>query len=123
MTASTLSRSSSPFGKFVLLSLIVMMLLLAFVATASQHALVGHSEADQIIKCLNDNGPHLKLIYRSRDDKFYLPCLLDNGKIGLGIFTARGENISAYVPKDGTWSAVRNYIEQRAAHFTGKLPF
>lgn len=122
MSTTTLSRSSSPLGKFLLLS-IAIILILAFVATAGQHAISGHSEAEQIMKCLNDNGPHMKLIYRAKDGKFYLPCLLDNGKVGLGIFTERGENVSAYIPKDGTWNMVRNYIEQRATRFTGKLPF
>lgn len=96
----------------------VVLIALAVAAMASlapsQHAVMSHYEAVDVIRCINNNGPHLKLAYLSKDNKFYLPCQMPDGQIGLGIFTKEGDNISAYIPKDGTWQSVRNYIEQRA---------
>ena len=102
----------------------ILLLAVLYILTASQHAVKTHVwDADKVIQCLNDNGPYMRMVYKSKDGKFYLPCQLPDGRIGLGIFTAKGENFTAYIPKDGAWSAVRSYIEQRATRFTGGLPF
>jgi len=118
----SLSRPN-PF-MLVLIAAVLLLGVMGFTYAASNHAETTHVwDAQKIMKCLNDNGPHLKMVFRSKDNKFYFPCLLPDGRIGMGIFDKFGNNISAYIPKDGTWAAVRKYIEERATHFTGRIPF
>lgn len=91
---------------------------------ASNHAQNKHGwlEAQLIIDCLGKSGPHMGLRFKGiRDGRFYIPCSLPDGRIGLAIFDKDGNNITAYVPKDGTWSQVREYILSRATRFTGAL--
>jgi putative hemolysin len=92
---------------------------------ASQHASDKHGWllAQSIMDCISKNGPHMNMKFRDKNGKFYVPCQLPDGSIGLGIFDKNGNNISAYVPGDGSWEHVKNYILQRAARFTGPLPW
>jgi putative hemolysin len=92
---------------------------------ASPHANSKHGwlTAQSIVDCISKNGTHMNLKFKDRDGKFYLPCQLPDGNIGLGIFDAKGNNITAFVPRDGTWEQVKEYILQRATRFTGALPW
>ena len=90
----------------------------------SRHAENKHNwDATEIVECITKNGTYYNMIFRSKDGKFFLPCQLSDGRIGLGIFDKDGNNISAYVPGDGVWEHVRDYILQRAFRFTGPLPW
>ena len=78
MTAS-LSRPN-PF-MLVLIAAVLLLGVMGFTYAASNHAETAHVwDAQKIMKCLNDNGPHLKMVFRSKDNKFYLPCLLPDGR-------------------------------------------
>lgn len=118
----TAHRPSSGLGPLVLLSIAVIVVL-PIVGTASTHATVKHSEATEIIECVRQSGAYQKMVFKSRDNRFFIPCQMGNGLIGLAIFTAQGINITAFIPKDGAWSSVREYILQNATKFTGRLPF
>lgn len=92
---------------------------------SSNHANAKHGWllAQSIVDCITKNGPHMGMKFRDKNGRFYIPCQLQDGSIGLGIFDKDGNNISAYVPGDGSWEHVKNYILQRAARFTGPLPW
>lgn len=79
--------------------------------------------AQSIVDCIMNKGPYMGMKFRDRDGKFYIPCQLSDGRIGLGIFHPDGTNLSAYIPRDGIWEQVREYILQRAFRYTGPLPW
>ncbi len=90
----------------------------------STHAVETHGyTASEIVHCISNNGTYMHMAFRSKDNKFYLPCQMPDGQIGLGIFDSNGNNITAFVPKDGVWNNVRDYILRNAVKFSGKIPF
>lgn len=94
-------------------------------AKSSNHADRKHGWllAQSIVDCIAKNGTYMGMKFRDKDGKFYLPCQLSDGRIGLGIFDSAGNNISAFVPRDGIWQNVRDYILQRAFRYNGPLPW
>ena len=108
----------------LLIGFALLLLYAWYAINLSDHAAKTHgTDAYEIVDCITRNGPYLGMKFRAKDGKFYIPCQLTDGRIGLGIFDSGGNNISAYVPGDGIWQEVRDYILQRAFRFTGKLPF
>ncbi len=117
-------------NRFTLLLNICIILIVAYILVvvameASRHASDKHgwTLAGAIIECIEKNGPHMGMKFRDKDGKFYIPCQLSDGRIGLGIFDKDGNNVSAYVPGDGIWEHVRDYILRRAFRYTGPLPW
>jgi hypothetical protein len=125
----TLNFKTVSIGVLILAVLILMAYAQAVIPASaiqsSDHANDKHGWllATSIVECIAKNGPYMGMKFRAKDGKFYIPCQLADGRIGLGIFDKHGENVTAYVPRDGLWEQVKEYILQRAARYTGPLPW
>lgn len=92
----------------------------------NDHAVERHgiSTVSQIRTCLDNNGPYQ--IWKSKidPDKFFLLCQLEDGRWGLQIITNQirqcFEN-TCFVPKDGSWARVIEYLRGIATKFNGSL--
>lgn len=84
----------------------------------------GISEVSQIRSCLDKNGPYQ--VWKSTKDpnQFYFLCELDDGRWGMQAVVKEGEQLiekTAFIPKDGSWMRVLNYLQRFATRFTGPI--
>lgn len=110
--------------------LIIASILLATIAipprVLTNHAIERHgiSAVSQIRTCLDENGPYQ--IWKSKidDKKFFLLCQLDDGRWGMQIVTNGIKQCfenTCFVPKDGSWVRVIEYLRGIATRFNGSL--
>lgn len=92
----------------------------------TDHAVDRHgiSAVSQIRTCLDEKGPYQ--IWKSKIDpkKFFLLCQLDDGRWGMQIVTNQIKQCfenTCFVPKDGSWVRVIEYLRGIATRFNGSL--
>jgi hypothetical protein len=104
---------------------LVKLFLLAAVAL-STHAVVKHgSEALAIHRCIENNGPMQTWKSTVEDDVFYELCELPDGRVGMRVMIYRLKeqiNRTAFVPKDGSWMKVTDYLSKFATRYNGGMP-
>ena len=103
---------------------VVLILVLAAIAIPilNEHAQDKHAESAAIHKCLQDNGPYMTFKAKGFDS-FYLLCQFQPDKWGFQICTKDGCTKSAFSPDDGSWRAVKAYLDKIATPFKGSLPW
>ena len=87
------------------------------------HAELNHPEAVQIRMSLAKAKTELKWCTKDKQ-KWFLPTQLPNGKWGMCIFDKTGEEITAFIKGDGSFTAFLMYMARQCATRTDKcLPW
>jgi hypothetical protein len=92
------------------------------------HADHGHPEAQSIRDCLDRQGGAY-MIFRSFDKRsFYALCQLTDGRWGFREFVQDAADrlwheVNAFIPKDGSWSRVIDYLGRSGSKFNGPFPW
>ena len=122
--SSTYSRPANPRPFLFLSNVAILLMAVAMPTVLAQSHANKHPEADQIRKCLQQNGP--AMVYKLRDT-FYFPCQLPNGKWGFQ--AAVKDKILGWVEKtafskdSGTLAEFRAYMGRLGATpWKGPLP-
>lgn len=101
------------------------LLVAAITVIVHAHAVQRHgTDAENIRKCLNDKGPY-QVWKAMGEDTFYRICQLDDSRWGLQAILKVGEvwhEKTAFIPKDGTWKALTEYLQRFATVYKGTLP-
>lgn len=84
------------------------------------HAELNHPEAVQIRQCLKSSKLEIKFATKDRQ-KWFLPCQLPNGKWGMVILDKIGEEITAFVKGDGSYTAFLLYMVRQGATKTNEV--
>jgi hypothetical protein len=101
----------------------LIVLAIAFGVIYSAHAVVQHgSEAVAVRKCLDSNGPMMTFKHKS-EPIWYLLCKLNDGRFGIQAVLKSGHEKTAFIPRDGSFKQVMDYIESFATRFKGALPW
>jgi hypothetical protein len=83
-----------------------------------------HPEASELVKCVENNNIYQTYKSRYNAKKYYLICQLQDKRWGVVPVILESANLvvkTAFVPKDGNWNTVLNYVTQEAVRFTQKL--
>ena len=130
MMITQFPQQKSNYFPIILIGLFLASIFLATITipprVLARHAVEKHGVTDvsQIRTCLDENGPYQ--IWKSKIDpkKFFLLCQLDDGRWGMQIVTNQirqcFEN-TCFVPKDGSWVRVIEYLRGIATRFNGSL--
>lgn len=91
----------------------------------NRHAIEEHgSEAESVRRGCEKNGS--TMTFKKKDEERYMfLCQLEDGRYGIQIIEKINDlwqEVSSFVPKDGSLAAVRDYVLRFATRFTGKLP-
>jgi Flp pilus assembly pilin Flp len=89
------------------------------------HAVLRHGdEALAIRRCLENKGPQ-QVWKKFGSERFILVCKLDDGRLGIQIVQKvkeKWEEITAFIPENGTPTQVRAYLMKYATKWNGALP-
>ncbi|KAA3644801.1 MAG: hypothetical protein DWQ07_15460 [Chloroflexi bacterium] len=92
------------------------------------HSITRHgiSEVSAIHNCIQQNGPVMTFRSTTDPNRFYQLCQLPDGRFGMRTVQHLGEglykHVTSFIPKDGSWPLVREYILKFATRFTGAMP-
>lgn len=125
--APTLLRPRSPRPLLLLLLTLLLALAAAIVAGGirnHRHAVERHglAEVSQIRQRCQTPGPE-QVFKKHQDDRYFLLCRLDDGRYGVQIVDADGDEITSFVPHDGSLARVLQYLRQQGTPFKGPLPW
>ena len=122
-------RGASPLCWLVLAGLLAILLAANVAILNGDHAVLKHgTEASQIRKCLDNNGPNetWKLTSWRRPNHYVQTCKLDSGKWGIRIVQITKENgwieKTAFVVKNGTKQELIEYVTARAIQVANAVP-
>lgn len=119
-------RGGAPVTMF-LLFLVLLGVGLYLLVEPTQHALQKHGAEAQLVRKACDQGPEEMWQSASwrRPNQFWQVCQTDDGRWGLRLIekvkTGWKEKTS-FIPKEGTYFDVREYVSARAKPFFGPLP-
>ena len=136
MAAAGLTLPARPHRRAPMGALLILVLMVVLAATAlppiqrahTRHQ--DHPESVAVRGCFEQRGG-AQHIYRDRDDpdKFYLLCQIPDGPYqdqwGLRVIVRDAEGWwekSTFVPKDGSWARVVEYLLRFATRWTRALP-
>ncbi|HFC08423.1 MAG TPA: hypothetical protein ENJ54_01010 [Chloroflexi bacterium] len=109
----------------IVLGLIGLALVVGGQIATSQHAVERHgSEAIAIRQCVQ-NGSSIRRFWRLRNGRYAVMCKLPDGKWGIEIFERlrqKWQEVTAFVPRDGSAEAVQRYLWQRGTPTKPFLP-
>src|SRR4051812_47900416 len=97
----------------------------ALAVTTAAHAVQRHGDDAIAVRNCVSNNPTIN--YRDLKDpsRFLLLCQLPDGRWGLQVVTKIRrtlQEVTAYIPKDGSWGEVSNFVLRNAIRFKGPLP-
>jgi len=64
-----------------------------------------------------------QLLTLLQEDLFFLLCQLEDGRWGVQLVTESGDEVTSFVPKDGTLSRVLQYLRRQGTPFKQPLPW
>lgn len=123
MTTTCWSNNSLsiPIKPLIFLMAIILAVATFVAAKPGTHA-NKHSEADDIRSCLSKNGP--SMVYKAiNDPTWYLVCQLSDTKWGIQAVTKNGYEKTAFSPGDGSFDALKSYLDKFATRWKQNLPW
>lgn len=129
MALASANRGGSNFGSLLIFIVLVFLAVIVFIGVRilpQPHAEISHalSEVEQIRACINNNGPFMKFVEVDKKT-FHLLCNLPDGRIGDQIITKDKSGFiekTSFVPKDGTWKQIYDWLLRKGAtKFTGDV--
>ena len=92
----------------------------------SEHA-SKHEDSSLIRSCLDNQGGATQIWMGFGKDVFYLLCQLKDGRWGIQSITQGLDKLwyekTAFVPKDGTFQKVIDYLTRSGTRFNGPYPW